>query len=184
MYLTPIDDKTLLLGDPALGKSMIAARKAEPRDDSEETEEAAEDNPQEQCSRTTTDKVELESLYEHARKQLVKKGFKVERIPLLLDEYGYTVTYNNVLMEVRGGKRIVYMPVYGIEELDTAAQKKYESLGFKVKPVDVSKIYKFGGTLRCVTNVLARSTKEIPDQEDEDEHSDNLQSQKQLQKLP
>ncbi len=184
MYLTPIDDKTVLLGDPALGRSILAAKNAEPRENDKASEETPEDDSQEQPSRTPTDKVGLDSLYEHAGKQLAKRGFKVERIPILIDDYGYTVTYNNVLMEVRNGKRIVYMPVYGLEELDSAAKKKYESLGFKVKPVDVSKIYRFGGTLRCVTNVLARGTKETPDQEDEDEYRDNLQSQGQLQKLP
>jgi N-dimethylarginine dimethylaminohydrolase len=190
MYLTPIDDKTVLLGDPALGKSILAAAKRSKQLENEQPaqddsrEQSAEPDPQGRVGPVPADNGELDSLYASASKQLTKKGFKVERIPILLDEYGYTVTYNNVIMEVRRGKRIVYMPVYGLQELDAAAQKKYESLGFKVKPVDVSKIYRFGGTLRCVTNVLARGEKDAPEQEDSDEHSDNLQSERQLQRLP
>jgi len=122
--------------------------------------------------------------YERVKKQLEAKGLKVERIPIVHDEYYCTITYNNVLMEVRDNKRIVYMPVYGIEKLDAIATKKYESLGFEVRPVDVSRIYKHGGTLRCITNVLARRSVENPNQKERDEHRDSVQSKEQLQQLP
>jgi hypothetical protein len=66
------------------------------------------------------------------------------------------MNYNNVLMERRGGRRIAYMPVYRYHRIDRAAAKVYESLGFEVRPVDASGIYRGGGALRCVVNVTAR----------------------------
>lgn len=174
MYLTPIDDKTVLLGDPALSKKILAERYG--------GEEGARRDEQEEPARPDDQKL-LES-YAQAKRQLEEKGFKVERVPIVHDEKGYTITYNNVLMEVKNGKRIVYMPSYGVKELDSAAAKKYESLGFEVKPVDVAEIYRFGGTLRCITNVLARRGGEAPAQEGTDEDRDSLQPQERLRQLP
>jgi N-dimethylarginine dimethylaminohydrolase len=174
MYLTPIDDKTVLLGDPALAEKMLAEKDSGAQEAPQDTQDSPERRSHEKL---------LES-YAHAKRQLEEKGFKVERVPILHDEKGYTITYNNVLMEVRNGKRVVYMPAYGVKELDSAAAKKYESLGFEVRPVDVAEIYRFGGTLRCVTNVLARRDGKSSAREGTDEDRDSLQPQERLQQLP
>ena len=49
------------------------------------------------------------------------------------------------------------MPVYNYPILDNYIRKIYESLGYEVKPINVSEIYKYGGSVRCLINVLKRS---------------------------
>lgn len=182
MYLTPISDRVVLLGDPSLGTKILAEQRNKTVQFQEDLQSAYELLYRE--DQEDTDAEEILSSYTHVKKQLESMGFKVERIPIVHVDWDKVITYNNVLMETRKGKRIVYMPVYGIKELDTTARKKYESLGFEVRAVDVSKIYKHGGTLRCVTNVLSRRAVQKPEHGEGNEHSDSLQPQNQLQQLP
>ena len=102
-------------------------------------------------------------------------GFTVERVPFLhggpgsvpvndaeqrhapdmVAEYPM-LTYNNVLLET-APEPVVYLPVYGLESLDEAAQQTWRGLGFRVVPVEgfsISSMY--GGALRCSVKVLAR----------------------------
>lgn len=67
------------------------------------------------------------------------------------------LTYNNVLLETDGERRIVYLPQYGLPVLDTAARLKWQALGFElhlVRGLEISAMY--GGSLRCCVKVLAR----------------------------
>ena len=81
------------------------------------------------------------------------------RVPaLVLAGGGSFVTYTNALFDRQGGHRIVYLPTYALPALDQAARRFYEALGFEVRPVDVSSIYRLNGSLGCLVNVLARST--------------------------
>jgi len=85
-------------------------------------------------------------------------GFQVVRMPLIPLEGGLDyVTYNNVLMETRNGTTIAYVPVYGIDDLDSAALAQYAALGVDARPIDVSRIYRFHGSVRCLVNVLRRA---------------------------
>jgi hypothetical protein len=43
-----------------------------------------------------------------------------------------------------------------VPELDAAATRVYESLGYRVVPIDVSTIYRLNGSLGCLVNVMAR----------------------------
>lgn len=158
MYLTPISDEVVLLGDPLFAEELLADIWGEYKKERPQFawEWGVEKNVRDKRLFAPTENVLR--FYEQAKKQLEYSGFKVERIPVVHDEHGCAITYNNVLMEIRNGKRIVYMPVYGIEKLDAVATGKFRSLGFEVRPIDVSGIYRFGGTLRCITNVLARRT--------------------------
>jgi len=93
-------------------------------------------------------------------------GYKVERIPLLdggpetriskVGEANNTaaypmLTYNNVLLTDTD----VYLPSYGWAEMDRAAQDRWQTLGFKPRPIEglaISAMY--GGALRCSVKVL------------------------------
>lgn len=95
--------------------------------------------------------------------QLREQGFEVTRMPALIpemrtSELNYPVlTYNNVLLETRDAKPIVYLPQYGLPTLDTACAAEWKRLGFSIKAVQglsTSAIY--GGSLRCCTKVLHR----------------------------
>jgi N-dimethylarginine dimethylaminohydrolase len=149
MYLTLVGRNVALLGDPAEPVACLANGRME---------KAAEllDRRDPELARNVQPEVDLLSSYRQVREQLETKGFQVERVPIVhLDEEN-VLTFNNVLMEQRSGRRIVYLPQYGFEDLDEAGIAAWERIGYEVRPVDVSEIYEYGGTLRCVTNVLSR----------------------------
>lgn len=104
---------------------------------------------------------------------LSERGFDVRRVPLLQthgppdsdrtqrpsrEVLDYPVlTYNNVLLESRGDRELVYLPQYGFDALDSTARDLWQSLGYEVIPVPgftTSALY--GGALRCSVKVLAR----------------------------
>jgi len=69
------------------------------------------------------------------------------------------LTYNNVLMEVDGTGRTVYLPQYGWPAFDQAGVKAWQDAGYRVVRVEgfaVSSMY--GGSLRCCVKVLKRAT--------------------------
>ena len=45
---------------------------------------------------------------------------------------GISFNYSNILVEVYGDVRKVYMPEFGFPQLDEAAAKAYENAGYKV----------------------------------------------------
>lgn len=67
------------------------------------------------------------------------------------------LTYNNVLLETVGGRRIVYLPQYGWDALDRTAREVWGRLVDDVTPVSGFAVCAmYGGSLRCCTKVLAR----------------------------
>ncbi|HEX4455098.1 MAG TPA: hypothetical protein VH143_29760 [Kofleriaceae bacterium] len=138
MYMMPLDDTTIAVGDIRAGVQLLAN---EPAGDLLDLDDTAV-----QAAR-----------FDRAAAQLVARGFKVVRVPaLVLDGGGAFVTYTNALFDRRGDTRIVYLPTYALPVLDLAAQHFYESQGFEVHPIDVSSIYKLDGSLGCLVNVLER----------------------------
>jgi len=84
--------------------------------------------------------------FDAAADYLAKLGYKIVRIPFLpnglTDEdekndatMGLGFNYSNVLVEAYGDTRKVYMPRFGVKELDEAAAAAYASAGFQVVPL-------------------------------------------------
>jgi len=104
--------------------------------------------------------------------QLAGRGYDIVRIPALIPNQDSELetetedkpapafpfmSYNNVLTESVANLSIVYLPQYGIAELDTAAIECWEQNGFEVRPIEgfqTSAMH--GGALRCCTKVLLR----------------------------
>jgi hypothetical protein len=147
MYLTPLDERTVLLASPALGAAAL---------DWDEI-----DNGNAPGIETMTDEIDdspdIAKRFESIAFALEALGYRVRFAPALagLDE-NWLVTYTNVLTERRGRRRIVYMPVYEIPSLDRLAARIYRRRGFEVRTVDVSGIFSLGGALRCIANVTRR----------------------------
>ena len=97
--------------------------------------------------------------FRRVAEDLRRQGFEVVKIPLVPLADGLTyITYNNVLLERRPGSGLhVYMPHFGIPTLDALGRAAYEARGITVHEVDVSRIYRHNGTVRCLFNVLDRS---------------------------
>ncbi len=67
------------------------------------------------------------------------------------------LTYNNVLMESLGDRRVVYLPQYGWAAMDTAAGQAWKRMGYTVVGVEgLTTSAISGGSLRCCVKVLQR----------------------------
>ncbi len=148
MYLTPFDNRTVLVASPSLGDE-IMARVAD-SDDQSPAARAVLD------SATDTDFLDAE--YSEIVEKLSRLGFTLYRLPTVASpEGGWMLTYNNVLIDERDGRKIVYMPNYGIPAMDDVAAAIYTRLGAEVRTIDVSRLFVWGGAVRCVANVTERS---------------------------
>ena len=127
--------------------------------------------------RAIEDSRALASAFDALAEALEARQIRVHRLPILLTRsatslqdiddaqrpYARSIdypilTYNNVLQEERDGARRVYLPGYGFDALDEAAQSAWQSLGREVTVVEgyaTSSLY--GGALRCSAKVLERS---------------------------
>ncbi len=145
MYMMSAGNNTLVVADPSLGQPLFATEGETARrlpggaDFSSETQKR------------------FDSVAEAAQ----SKGFRVIRIPVVpsRDDSKVYLTYVNVLLDVRDGKPIVFMPTYsGQEHLNAATQQIWESLGYAVRPIDCTTAFIHGGTLHCMVNVLERQS--------------------------
>ncbi|MHC5028748.1 MAG: hypothetical protein ACYTGR_18520, partial [Planctomycetota bacterium] len=154
MYLTPIDDRTILVASTWSGREAL--------------EESASAAPH---SIGFNERIESAGLIgpslDQIAARLESEGYVVHRLPGLLGVDQWMVTYNNVVLDHRGAERRVFMPVYGIPSLDARAGKTYERLGYEVCPVDVSGVFTSGGAVRCIVNVTRRCPGDAPAADDD-----------------
>ena len=147
MYLTPLDDHTMLVACPGEGLSLLLERDSS--HDSSSIPDWLLDG--------VDDSSETAARFDAAASQISDLGYRVIRVPAVVDRsVGWMITYNNVLIDRRRGRSTVYMPVYRIPALDRTAAAIYSDLGFDVRTVDVSRIYNLGGAVRCIVNVTRR----------------------------
>ena len=85
-------------------------------------------------------------------------GYRVVRIPTVCSPDARTyITYLNGLIDQRDGHRTIYLPQYDhADALNQAAAKVWQDLGYEVRPVNVTSVYRYFGTLHCLVNVLAK----------------------------
>ncbi|MCD6451531.1 MAG: hypothetical protein J7L64_04110 [Acidobacteria bacterium] len=82
--------------------------------------------------------LEVAPRLDKAAKRMEELGYRVVRIPYLPNglctkrEYGISFNYSNVLTEVYGNRKRVYMPEYGFPQMDDAAAEAYRNCGFEV----------------------------------------------------
>lgn len=144
MFMMLAGDKTAVVGDPSLAEGLL-------RRDRQESY---------RCPIASPDfSEELRRRFDAVAAQCAACGYRVVRIPVVPATDGRTyLTYLNVILDQRGGKRTVYMPVYrDAEALNDAAAAIWESLGYQVRRVDCTDTYRHFGSLRCLVNVLRRS---------------------------
>ena len=140
MFMMAAGNRTVLVGDPGLAakipwdKSLLA-----------------------DCGGQAADK-ETQELFDAVARQCKAAGYTVVRIPVAPGCDGRTyLTYVNVIIDQQASRRIVYMPIYrGAEALNAAARAVWEKLGFEVRPVDCTSVYRNFGSLHCLVNVLRK----------------------------
>ena len=152
MYMTPIGDGAVLVGDPRAGRDLVGPVFT-PGEESPDTGEPLVAD----FSEPTLAK------FDRAAKDLTLAGFRVERIPVVpFDDKTY-VTYTNGVYETRGGRKIAYVPQYAkgaadaaVAKMDALAADKYRALGWDVRSIRVRDAYRYHGTIGCLCNVLRR----------------------------
>ncbi len=145
MYLTPIDDQTVLVASPALARSLLLGENCDLFADRDESEQPLP------LLLYRDEELDI------AAQQLESYGYNVVRLPAIIDPAeDWMITYNNVILEHTVAGRVAYMPVYHFRTLDDAAEEVYQQLGFQVRRIDVSGVYRYGGAIRCVANVIRR----------------------------
>jgi hypothetical protein len=101
---------------------------------------------------------ETQHRFDAVASQCAAAGYQVVRLPVAPAGDGRTyLTYANVLIDQQGARRIVYLPFYrGAAALNAAARAVWEGLGYEVRPVDCTSVYRHFGCLHCLVNVLKR----------------------------
>ncbi len=137
MFLAPLDRGTVAVGDPDLGRRLWRSDVSGLPDRPDLSDAAAQP-------------------FRAAIAQLQSSGFRVVRVPCLYFAPQVYLTYTNGVFETRGGRRTVYMPIYGQQALDDSARRAYEAAGFQVRAVPVRDVFRHRGTIGCLVNVLRR----------------------------
>jgi len=144
MYMMTVGDGAVLVGDPSLAKALLpneAVAGLCPTGGGADFSEGTQ------------------RLFDSVAEQCRAAGYRVVRVPTVPGRDGRTyLTYLNVVIDQRDGRRIVYLPTYdAVPRLNEAAAETWRSLGYEVRPVDCSAVYSHFGTLGCLVNVLGRS---------------------------
>jgi hypothetical protein len=142
MFMASVGDKTMLVGDPQLGRNYVTAVRA------------LELLPGGADLTAATQQV-----FDAVAHRSEAAGYTVVRIATLVSPDGRTfLTYVNSIMDEQKGRRIVYLPFYqGAESLNAVARQTWESVGFEVRPIDSTSTYRHFGSIHCLVNVLSRS---------------------------
>ncbi len=140
MFLTPLGDGVVAVADPDMGRQLYEALPAGEQTVEVETAEA----PYEP--------------FRYVLQAMEDADLEVVRIPMLLTTSPRVyITYNNAIVETRSGQRRIYMPTYGIEELDALATAAFTDQGLDVQPVRVGNLYENTGSLRCLVGIVRRA---------------------------
>ncbi len=146
MFMMLAGDRTAVVGDPSMAAILPLLTPL-----TDHTESWPLDNPDFSAA--------TQRRFDAVAAQCKAAGYRVVRIPVVPGRDGRTyLTYLNAILDERGGRRTVYMPVYeGAESANAAAEVVWRKLGFAVSRIDCTNTYKHFGSLRCLVNVRNRS---------------------------
>jgi len=140
MFLTPLGNGRAAVGDPAIAHRVLSG--------------SGNDLPHGLAPDWSTS---TRARFETVARAMTEAGLDVTRLPLVptLTPQVY-LSYNNVLIDDRPDGRHVLVPQYGVDVLDEAAVTAWRRLGAEVHPVDVSRVFRHGGAIRCLAAVVER----------------------------
>ncbi len=150
MFMASVGGRTMLVGDPSLAREWVFGEMAQPAGVATNVFLGLPGGPDFTA--------QTQHLFDAVATQCAAAGYRVVRIPVVPARDGRTyLTYVNVLMDEQAGRRVVYLPCYrGVAQLNAAARSVWEALGYEVRPVDCTSVYRHFGCLHCLVNVLKR----------------------------
>jgi hypothetical protein len=144
MFVTPLGGGRVAYGDADVALASIDRDDSELRDGNGLPIDVARDE-------------ETLERFRNVGRALERHGFEAVPIPLLPTREPFVfLSYNNVLLDRRGGRLHVFLPRYGVPSLDRAAARAWAEAGARVHPIEASTIYRLGGSVRCVTAPLVQ----------------------------
>lgn len=166
MGLTPLDEHTMAIADPSLVRKAFEKMSPERRDQvaSQFSSISGHVFRGEDLVSATNQRNyphQQEDFDAYAAK-LEKEGYRVIRTPYAEPSWGTpNISFNNCLMErftKEDGTEVkrIFLPVYGIDELDKMAISTYEKEGFEVHPMPLAHLAVRKGALRCMSQWLNR----------------------------
>lgn len=167
MGLTPVDDRTMLVGDPSMALEIV--RGLPPEEYADHNRRLSEalgfegDHLAALVRENTVENPLLQHQFEKNAELMAARGYDVVRVPYLQGPWDLPwVTYNNCLQEMftrEDGTQVrrVFLPVYGLPALDAKAREVYEAQGFEVIPLELPALTSWRGAIRCISNILGRS---------------------------
>lgn len=154
MYMAAAKRGVMVVGDPAWGKQLLDQSSQAAKDRAKGLPQGAD------LSQKMIDACNA------AAQQAADAGCKVVRIPVIPGGDGRAyITYTNVVIDGINPnapsrempRPVVYMPVYDdMDELNAAATKTWEGLGYEVRPINCTSVYHLGGVIHCLVNVIDR----------------------------
>ncbi|MDF1563079.1 MAG: agmatine deiminase family protein [Deltaproteobacteria bacterium] len=148
MFVTPLGEGRVAVADPLLGLELLEAAGL-----------LRDDLRLEIGGHLLTLDVSAERLARFATvaRRLEEEGLEVIPLPALPTTSRYVIaSWNNALMERRGGRLQIYLPTYGLPALDDHAAAVLEAAGARVHPIRVDRLFRLGGSVRCLTAPLRR----------------------------
>ncbi len=144
MFLAPLGEGRVMVGDPDLALQVVDV----PADHTLQVGGAP--------LRLDLSEARLDR-FRNVADILEEAGLEVLRAPILpsSDDFVF-LSPLNVLMDTRSDGLHVVLPVYGIDSFDDAAVAAWEQAGATVHPVDVSALFRHGGSVRCLVAPIAR----------------------------
>lgn len=145
MFMMLAGNRTALVGDPSLARRLL--------NEAEQSSHPSLPLDRPDFSEGT------QRRFDAVAATCAASGYRVVRIPVVPAADGRTyLTYLNVILDQRRGRRTVYMPVYrDAAILNDAAAAIWQGLGCDVRRVDCTHTYRHYGSLRCLVNVMERS---------------------------
>jgi hypothetical protein len=98
----------------------------------------------------------LQENFDALAKGFERDGYKVERVPYLGSSSMRNapwITYNNSVFDGDS----IFVPNFGVPELDGPANKVFEKYGYNVVPIDMNAISSMMGAINCITKVIERA---------------------------
>ena len=162
MFMTPFDRKTeegkpvIALGDPGMAADILKDIKAKDPKKFEGYEKSLREKIPELKERAlenyiSSDKEGEFAKFDSVAQEFSEQGYKVERVPFL-SMHKLWMTYNNSVVDGDN----VFVPNFGIKELDDKANEVYKKYDYNPIPLDMRAICSMQGAINCMTKVVER----------------------------
>ncbi len=154
--------KVITVGDPSMALNILKDIKEKDPEKFASYEKSLSEklngwirNPLDGLFEHLKDDKALQENFDAVAKGLEDSGYKIERVPYLGSSslrYHPWITYNNSVVDGNN----IFIPNFGIPELDNAGNGVYKKYGYDIVPLDMTAVSSLQGAINCITKVIER----------------------------